>query len=46
VQPLSGIADQRGQPLLDVEVHVLEVGRPRKLPALDLCLDRIEAALD
>ena len=28
VQALAGIADQRGQARLDVEVHVLEVERP------------------
>ncbi len=46
VQPLAGVADQRGEPLLDVEVDVLEVARPRELAALDLAADDCHAALD
>ena len=33
VQPLAGVADQRRQPLLDVEMDVLEVDRPRERAA-------------
>ena len=36
VQALAGVADERGQAPLDVEVHVLEVARPGELAALDL----------
>ena len=40
VQPLAGVADEIGQPLLDVEVHVLELEFPRELASFDLA-DRI-----
>ena len=36
VQPLAGVADEIGQPLLDIEMHVLEVERPLERAALDL----------
>jgi hypothetical protein len=35
VQALAGVADQRGQALLDVEVHVFVVERPVELAGFD-----------
>jgi len=46
VQPLAGLADDRGQALLDVEMHVLGVERPGKAAAFDLAAHLGEAALD
>ena len=46
VQALAGVADQLGQPLLDVEVHVLEVDRPGERAGADLGEDLRHAALD
>jgi hypothetical protein len=46
VQALAGIADQRGQARLDVEVNVLEIEPPVERTALDLLGDLREAALD
>ena len=46
MQSLAGIADERRQPVLDVEMNVLEVARPRELAALDFVLDRLHPALD
>jgi hypothetical protein len=46
VQALAGVADQRGQALLDVEVHVFEVERPFELAGLDFLGDDGHAALD
>ena len=36
VQALAGVADQRGEAALDVEVHVLGVERPAEAPGVDL----------
>ncbi len=46
VEPLAGVADERGEPLLDVEMNVLEVARPRKIAALDFVANRFHPALD
>ena len=46
VQPPAGRPDDVGQPLLDVEVDVLELGRELELAALDLGLDLGQPALD
>ena len=46
MQALAGVADERGQAPLDVEVHVLEIGRPREFAARDLAADLRHAALD
>lgn len=46
VQPFARIADQRGEPRLDVQVHVFEIQLPFELAALDLALDLRHAALD
>ena len=46
VQALAGVADQRGQPPLDVEMHVLGVERPAEAPGVDLALDARQPALD
>ena len=46
VQALAGVAHQRGEPLFDVEVHVLEVDRPGELAARNLGTDRRHPALD
>ena len=46
VQALAGVADQLGQALLDVEVHVLEVDRPDEAPGLDVGTDLSEPAFD
>ena len=46
VQSLAGIADQRRQALLDVEVDILEVARPDEHAARDLVADLRHAALD
>ena len=46
VQALAGIADERGQALFDIEVHVFEVERPCELARLDFLGDDGHAALD
>ncbi len=46
VQALAGVADERGEPFLDVEMDVLEVARPREFATLDLGADRLHPALD
>ena len=46
VQPLAGIADQRGEPPFDVGVHVFEVGRPFEFAGTDFIADLGEALLD
>ncbi len=46
VQPLAGVADQRGEPLLDVAVHVLEIVRPLEAAGADLSADLREPRLD
>jgi hypothetical protein len=46
VQPLAGVAGQRRQPLLDVEVDVLGVDRPGKGAGRDLAPDPRHALLD
>ena len=46
VQPLAGVADQRRQPGLDVEVHVLELQLPLEAAGFDLVADLRHAALD
>ena len=46
VQALAGVADQRGQARLDVQVHVFEVELPLELAALDFAPDLRHAALD
>jgi hypothetical protein len=46
VQALAGVANERGQALLDVEVHILEVDRPFELAGLDFFGDDGHAALD
>jgi hypothetical protein len=46
MKALAGVADQVGQALLDVEVHVLQVHRPLKPAASDFFEDHRHAALD
>ena len=46
MQPLAGVADEIGQPLLDVEVHILELEFPRKLASFDIRPDLRQATLD
>ena len=46
VQALAGVADERGEPFLDVEMDVFEVARPREFAAPDLGADRLHPALD
>src|SRR5882724_4662649 len=46
MQPLARLADERREPALDGEVHVLVLGRPAELPALDLAPHAREALLD
>jgi hypothetical protein len=46
MQPLSGVADQRGQPRLDIQVHVLELELPLEAAGLDLGNDLRHAAPD
>ena len=46
VQALAGIANDRGQALLDVQVHVFQVERPYELARLDFFRDDGHAALD
>src|SRR5688572_13090058 len=46
MQALARIADQRGQPALDVEMDILGVERPAKAPGVDLALDACQPTLD
>ena len=46
VQLAAGIADQLGEPRLDVHMDVLERGAERELARLDLALDALEAGDD
>ena len=46
VQPLAGIADQRGQTRLDVQVHVLEVELPLEAAGRDLVGDLLQTTPD
>jgi hypothetical protein len=46
VQALSGIAHQRGEALLYVQMHVFQVDLPDEIAADDFVLDLGEAALD
>jgi hypothetical protein len=46
VQAFSRVAHQRGEALLDVQVHVLVVEAPGKFAALDLAGDLCHPALD
>ena len=46
VQSLAGVADQVGQALFDVQMHVFEVEPPIELAALDLAADLRQPALD
>ena len=46
VQPLAGVAGERGQAALDVHVHVFEIDRPLELAGADLVADLGEALLD
>src|SRR5690242_1336301 len=46
MQALAGFTDQRREPALDVEMHVLGVDRPDELALVDLAPDAREAALD
>ncbi len=46
VKALAGVADEVGQPLLDVQVHVLEVEAPLERSLLDLAADLSQSALD
>jgi hypothetical protein len=46
VQPFAGFADERGQPALDVEMHVFGVERPAEAPLFDLAAHPRKAALD
>ena len=44
MQALTGITNQSGQPLLDIEVYILQIHRPGKFAADDLVLDLGHAA--
>src|ERR1041385_2174970 len=46
MQPLASLADQGGQPPLDVEMDVFIVKRPLEAAGLDLAAHLREAALD
>ena len=46
MQALAGVADQRGEALLDVEVHIFEVNRPFELPGFDFLRHLRHAALN
>ena len=46
MQPLAGVADERRQAPLDVEMHVLGLDRPLERARADLVADEGEAALD
>ena len=46
MQALARLADERGEPALDVEMHVLGIARPGELALLDLAAHACEAALD
>ena len=42
MQPPAGIADQRGEPVLDVHVYVFQRGTEVEAPAFKLFPNRIE----
>jgi hypothetical protein len=46
MQPLPGVADERRQPALDVEMHIFGVERPLEGSGLDLAPHAREPALD
>src|SRR6266851_1223631 len=46
MQALAGFSYERGEPTLDVEVHILGLERPLEAAALDLAADARKAALD
>ena len=46
MQAFAGIADQRGQALLDIQVHVFLIELPLEIAADDLVFDLRQAALD
>ena len=46
MQPAPGLADQIGQPLLDVEMDVLELGRELERAGRDRGLDLVKSAQD
>ncbi len=46
MQAFAGVADQRRQPLLDIEMHILVVDRPREVAAIDFATDGGHAAFD
>jgi hypothetical protein len=46
MQALAGLSYERGEPTLDVEVHVLGLERPLEAAAVDLAADARKAALD
>ena len=46
VQPPGGLADQGGEPRLDIHVNILEAGVEGETAALDFRLDGVEAVLD
>ena len=46
MQPLAGIANERGQPFLDVRMNVFELARPGKFAALDFGEHRLHPAFD
>ncbi len=46
MQPLAGVADEIGQPLLDIQMHVLEFELPVELATLDLVADLRQPTLD
>src|SRR3982751_3208874 len=46
MQALAGLADERRQPALDIEMHVFGIERPGELAAANLAADAREAALD
>ena len=46
VQTLAGVADDRNEPLFDVEMNVLEILRPREFAARDFIAHRGQSTLD
>ena len=46
MQPLAGIAEQVGEALLDIQMHILQIDRPGELFPADLPEDRVHAAFD
>ena len=43
MQPLASVADQSGQPLFDVGMHVFKIERPREMAGADFISDLREA---